>query len=286
MSLHAGNREICEITFVDELGVEVEICEVAIGSIPVFGCPGPPKVSDSEDTYTGGVYQFSLESFTNEFSDPDGDSYSKVTLVSTPSVGTVKLSGVEINSGAVISIADIPNLTYEFPTGLEVIERGYRSTASGEETYLERVGLLFKVADDSQDENYSNEAYAHLLLRSSEVIDTTEPNQPATIGDISLTVAANTTTTITMEMIRDLSDPRYSDPENDPIGKITVREIFPDNLGKFYVNNMPIFVGQILTAEDVEQGLFKHVGIQYQGQTADGIKIAVMDTGSGRWSDE
>lgn len=279
MSLHASDKEICEVTYINDLGIEQTICAVAIGTIGVFGCPSAPTVSGVSKDYTGGTYQFLLTDFTTGFTDPNGDSYSKVKITKYPEFGSIQFDGVTMPEGYELLLSDVSRLTYILPAGYSIIEGGYINAAS-EEIAKNKLTIGFQTSDDSDSLLYSNEAELSLLLKS---VTPEADNLPPTIGDVNLTVEMNVTTYITMAMIRDLSDPRYSDPDGDVIANVGIQTIDVNNIGKFYYNNLPIFAGQIISASDIDANLLKYVGYDYLSNVPDNFDFIVQDT-FGNWS--
>ena len=74
---------------------------------------GAPTVSafaraSNEDIAT----TFALAHFTAAYTDPDNDALSTITIETLPANGDLKLSGVNITLGQVITAADIPNITF------------------------------------------------------------------------------------------------------------------------------------------------------------------------------
>jgi gliding motility-associated-like protein len=95
-------------------------------NISVTPLNDPPVVSDiykSELTNTS--VAFTISDFTGAYTDKENDAISKVKIISLPPTGSLKLSGVSINAGDEISIANINNLTY-------VPSAGWNGTASFE----------------------------------------------------------------------------------------------------------------------------------------------------------
>lgn len=279
MSIHAVDTEVCEVAYIDDAGTEFSICLVAIGTTGVFGCPGVPTVSGVSRDYTGGTYQFVLEDFTTGFSDPNGDSYLRTRITVLPEVGSIQFDGVDIAAGYELPLSDVSRLTYVFPVGY-IVENGGYTDDLGSTIAKDKLCVGFQTSDDSDELLFSNEANTCLLLKSGTVeVD----NRPPTIGDVNVTVEKNITTYITMDMIRDLSDPRYSDPDGDAISNVGIQAIDLNNIGEFYYNNLPIFAGQIISAADIDANLFKYVGYDYLSNTPDNFDFVVQDT-YGNWS--
>ena len=104
-------------------------------------------------------------------------------------------------------------------------------------------------------------------------------NDPATIGDYTMTVDDNTTTVLTMGMFTST----YSDPEGDLIDAIRIDDIHTTNQGIFYFNGTPINVGLIIMREDIELGKLTHKASKSEAITTDSFEFSVRDEGSGVW---
>ena len=108
-------------------------------------------------------------------------------------------------------------------------------------------------------------------------------NQPPTIGDAAYKSNNRTTTTFTLAMFTTNLTPPYNDPEGDLIDAIRIDEISTANLGKFYLNDEEIVVGQIITREDLNNGLFTHVGPDVNTIETDALNFSARDEGSQIW---
>jgi hypothetical protein len=108
-----------------------------------------------------------------------------------------------------------------------------------------------------------------------------ETNDPPTIDDNTISVDNNVTTVLTLEMFT--TDANYSDPEGDLLDAIRVDKIYSNNLGVFYVNDVQIVEGQIISRELIDAGSFTHVGANVQTIQKDGFEFSVRDEGSGTW---
>ncbi len=74
-----------------------------------------PTVSNStETTNEDTTYTYTLADFTSVFTDTDGDSLTKVKIITLPNAshGVLKLSGVDITVGQEVTVAQIPNMTF------------------------------------------------------------------------------------------------------------------------------------------------------------------------------
>lgn len=108
-------------------------------------------------------------------------------------------------------------------------------------------------------------------------------NQPATIGDNAIKVGNQITTTLTLSMFTSGLTPPYNDPEADLIDAIRIDEISTANVGEFRYDGSPIVEGQIITREDLQAGLFTHVGASSNDIETDSFNFSARDEGSGIW---
>lgn len=70
--------------------------------------------NSTETTNEDTTYTYTLADFTSVFNDLDGDSLSKIRIVTLPngSHGVLKLSGVDVTANQEITAAQIPNMTF------------------------------------------------------------------------------------------------------------------------------------------------------------------------------
>lgn len=108
-------------------------------------------------------------------------------------------------------------------------------------------------------------------------------NAPATIGDAAIKTANQVTTTLTLAMFTTGLTPPYNDPESDLIDAIRIDEISTANVGEFQYNSVAITEGQIITREDLDAGLFTHVGASSADIETDSFNFSARDEGSGVW---
>ena len=75
----------------------------------------PPTVSGMTITLINNTYMFNVNSFINEFSDPDGDNPNIVRIENLPICGTLSFNGTPIISGYEFNHLDSGNLTWYIP---------------------------------------------------------------------------------------------------------------------------------------------------------------------------
>lgn len=120
MSLKLAENNICKIWYGSD-----EVCKAWLGSRQIYGCNLPPKVSGISRDYFGGTYQFVLGDFTNEFSDPNNDSYKNTTIETVPLVGHLEYEGQQVGVGFEFDLLNIGNLEYIFPDNYQLSRNGY-----------------------------------------------------------------------------------------------------------------------------------------------------------------
>jgi hypothetical protein len=146
-----------------------------------------------------------------------------------------------------------------------------------------QLNVNFAVTNDDNIEYFSNEEIFSLIpLGNINVI--TVDNQPATIGDITIHVDEAVVTVIKLDTIISQSSPPYNDPENDLLDAIRIKKINPNNLGRFYLNENPIYIGMVITRQMLIDELFTHVGENINDRKSDNFTFEVRDAGSGKWS--
>jgi hypothetical protein len=85
----------------------------------------PPIVDDNFEEYTSGVFQFDTIHFTNNFQDPDLDSYKLTRIRTLPLVGTLEYENEPVEVGFVFNLDNISQLTYELPDNYMISSNGY-----------------------------------------------------------------------------------------------------------------------------------------------------------------
>jgi hypothetical protein len=82
----------------------------------------PPTVSDNSALLIGKSYIFDETSFTKDFSDPNGDSYSDVTLKETTNIPDLRLQGGVAKVNSVFKATDSNDLKYTIPDEYAVFD--------------------------------------------------------------------------------------------------------------------------------------------------------------------
>lgn len=215
----------------------------------------PSTINIGEDN----EYLFTVADFTNGYFDAEGDSYSTIIISKDSLNGSLIYNGNEIT-------------TIEIPVNL-VNNLKYIRT---DENAFSNDIFKFKIADSNINKKYS--LYTNIILNGDAI-----ENQPATIGDNTIYTSNRTTTILSLAMFTSQLHPPYSDPEGDLIDAIRIDEISTANLGFFQLNNTNVVVGQIITREDLNAGLFTHVGPDQDAINSDVINFSARDEGSLKW---
>lgn len=221
-----------------------------------------PTVEDAafqvQSTVTTAI--FTQIVFTTNFSDADLDGPGTVNILSLPSQGTLFYNNVAIGVGFTFAISNVGLLTYVRSSNLAYI-----------------TSFLFRISDNNDNPLFSNVATVTIDVLANVT------NQPATIGDQSISVSNRATTTLTLAMFTSTLSPPYSDPENDLIDAIRIDEVSTANVGQFLFNNIAIVANQVITREDINAGLFVHVGPDQDAIAGDVFNFSARDEGSGIW---
>jgi len=235
-----------------------------------------PTVSDnSKDILGATTYTFLVSDFTLNYADAEVQPY-KFLLInpnSNPGVdGTLSqwIGGPQITSPFTL---DIEGLSQSSSIGLF-----YTRIDAG--VFGPDV-IPFRISDNPADFLYSIE---HDFSVSASVADGTI-NLPATIGDNTIYVGNRVETVFTLADFTSNLAPPYSDPEADLIDAIRINEISMANIGLYYINGVPIQVNDIITREDINAGLFKHVAPDQDAIQSDVFDFSGRDEGSLIWVD-
>lgn len=250
--------------------------EVIINSsstlVPLVSNTAPIVDSNTVDITTNTTYQFTVGDFTLNFADVDNNDYKYLLIypLASATFGNLKTTNntVEVTSPIVIDIEGLASSTN--------IDLYYNRTDFGA---FGPDNFTFRVSDNAIDYLYST---LHTLGVSGTV--STENNQPPSdIGDNTLYVDNRAVTVFTLIDFTSGLTPPYNDPEADLIDAIRIIDISQANQGVFYFNGVPISIGQIITREDINAGLFTHEGADVDTITSDVFEFEARDEGSLEW---
>jgi hypothetical protein len=219
-----------------------------------------PTVSANTITLSETIYTFAASEFLVGFADADGDGSGNIVIKTLPGAGTLKLSGVAVTAGQVITQANIPNLTYT-----RNVDTAYGTS------------FTWSVYDNNQNPMQSSPATMTVTVLSN-----TENATPV-IGDNTIYPANRAITTLTLAMFTtDTTDP-YSDAEGDLLAAIRIDDISLENVGVFKIAGTPIVVGDIITRAQLSAGDFTHEGPDQDSVNSDVFAYSARDEGSLTW---
>jgi hypothetical protein len=219
-----------------------------------------PTVSANTITVSTTTYTFSASEFLVGFSDAEGDGSGNIVIKTLPGAGTLKLSGVAMIAGQVITQANIPNLTYT-----RNVDSAYGTS------------FTWSVFDDNQ--NPMQSAPATMTVT---VLSNTENSTPI-IGDNTIYPDNRAVTTLTLAMFTTDTTAPYSDPEGDLLAAIRIDDISLENSGVFKISGVPIVVGDIITRAQLSAGDFTHEGPDQDSVNSDVFSYSARDEGSLTW---
>lgn len=221
------------------------------------------------------IYQFTIEDFTNNFQDAQNDSWNNILIYPENLNGTLLFNNIVVNNIIELNSEEISQLRYVHNyNSISFLDVG-NTIEFNFDTINDN--FKFKISDNNVNSLYSS-------FVNINIINTAEQsNLPANIGDITKNVDNRVTTFLTLNTFTNLMYPPYSDPENDDIDAIRIDNIFNNNEGEFLYNDNPVTVGQIITANDLENNLFKHVGPNQDTVNTDIIEFSARDSGSLIW---
>ena len=88
-------------------------CSSATVSLTVLPVNDPPVISDVPKSGTeDSDITFASVDFISKYTDTENDPMTQIRIVSLPANGTLKISGVPVTAGDIISVANIANLTF------------------------------------------------------------------------------------------------------------------------------------------------------------------------------
>jgi len=206
-------------------------------------------------------YIFTVANFTTNYYDAGNNAYSELIIYLDSLPGTFKYNNVIVTGTLQIPVSQVTKLTY---------------TCANNNGFS--FNIPFRIKSVLQNSAFSS-IVNNTLVGTAVVV----ANNPATIGDNILYEANRVTTILTLAMFTTQLAPPYSDPENDLIDAIRIDSISGANLGIYYLNNIAISVGLIITREDLIAGVFKHIGADIDTVSSDTFTFSARDEGSQIW---
>lgn len=216
---------------------------------------GAITVADPNETYT-----FTVADLFSTFSDPDGHGYGNFVIKVLPSTGSLAYNGVAVTI----------NTLYSDPTLLVY-------TRTGTSGYSDP----FDFAVYDNDSQLPLESNTGTMAVTVEAI--TQTNQPATVGDRAEYSGNRSTTVFAVADFTTEAIAPYFDPEGNDLDAIRIDEISDANTGVFYYFGNPVVAGQVITATELANGAFYHVGPDVNSISTDSFNASVRDTGSMIW---
>ena len=172
--------------------------------------------------------------FTNNFSDPNGDSPNTVKLRSLLSSGILKFKGEEVtDSNFEFDVFEANQLIFELDNSSTTV-----------------TSFLFQVSDDNINKLFSNMATMNVVI--NDIIN----QPPSYIGTNALTLTYNSIYTFVLDDFIGNEDPGASvmfiDPEGDALESVRINTT--PSLGTIKLNNIPVIVGTIISNADLVAG--------------------------------
>lgn len=216
-------------------------------------------------------YNFKVNDFFFSYFDQENDPYKYLMIYPSTDISKIKIkyNGTEVTNNLVINVEGM-NLEDELNLQIERIDNSI---------FPINIYSNFRVSDNPVNYLYS-QIYNISVLASSSL---NQQNQPPVLGDNTIYVDNRAITELTLAMFTSQLTPPYNDPEGDLIDAIKIDEISTANEGVFLFNDLPVQVGDIITREDLEAGLFVHEGPNQDTISSDVINFSARDEGSLIW---
>lgn len=213
------------------------------------------NVSDSDQNYT-----FTTSDIYSGFSDPNGNLPGDFVIKSLPTIGTLTYNGQPISI----------NSLYPDPTLLVY-------TRANNTSYVDT--FTWSVYDDEPQVPLESNT-ATMTGNIEEIIN---ENEPPTIGDRADYAANRATTIFSVADFTTETIAPYYDPENNELDAIRIDEISDANTGIYYYYGNPVTEGQVITASELESGVFYHVGPDSNSISTDSFNASVRDNVNLTW---
>jgi hypothetical protein len=177
---------------------------------------------------------------TPVYSDPENDAVSTVKVVTLPTVGTLKLSAVDVIADDEITLADIVAGNLEYFIDLTDTD-GYTDSI-----------MTFNIADVGSLE-YGAITDGIVTLNVSAEINL----PPSSVGDITINLINGEFYTFTSANFTSETTPPYSDPESDAALNLKVLSLPAD--GTLKLSGIVLTVNDIVSFAEISSGLFTYV---------------------------
>jgi VCBS repeat-containing protein len=206
-------------------------------TVTVTAVNDAPVGTDSEAATRDNEYLvFGPPSFSNGFSDPEGDSFAGVKIVTLPTTGTLDFNGVEVVAGQVFTVAQLDSFALRYTPG---------PNSAGTSP-----SFTFAVMDDG---GTANGGVNFDQSPNTFTINVTTSNSAPTQGaNAGLTLDEGAGATITPAML-DYNDVEQAD------GAITYTVTTAATHGTLRLNGVALGVGGTFTQADVNNGLVTYL---------------------------
>lgn len=229
------------------------------------------------------IFNFTPQHFINAYSDINHDPYYKLKIYPPRQIGMINPKLFYIDR------TQDPQVTRPLVT-----EKEFNVTDASDITFIWKADFINEIDPINRDEvdyrfNYrmSDQSIMGSLYSNKGTVtiinSTYVENLPPTIGDIAIEAENREVTTITLQMFTTDMAPPYNDPEGDLIDAIRIDSISSGNKGKFYFDSNEIQIGDIITKQELQNGLFIHIGANIDTIAGDIIGFSARDTGSLIW---
>lgn len=203
------------------------------------------------------IYNFSLNDFTHDYYDPDGDIACKIFIATNPNLGTFYLNNNLIIAPFELNSCNINNLEYRVDNSI-----------SGNDYFN------FYVIDS----NIKNPIKSN--MGTFNVIIQQRANQkPDVVGNQTITIPHGQIVILTSEMFTTDTTPAYHDPENDAPYQLKILSLPSSGLLK--LNNVNVTVDQIINFSNIALGQLTYTPDVNNTSTHSTLfTFAVSDVGS------
>lgn len=210
----------------------------------------------------GDFYRFTVEDFTNNYFDLEGDLPGSIIIYTLPTKGVLTFENKTITKlKTIISLNQINNLKY-----VRLSSNAYTDTFN------------FKVSDINQNTKFTlNMATFTINVNAYE-------NEPPVIGDNEISLNFGATKIFTIADFTTNTTPAYSDPEGDGPFKLKITSL--PATGELRYDNIPVTVNQEVLFSNIGLGLLTYIPdiIDLEGYDNDTFEFEISDLGSQEFS--
>ena len=203
------------------------------------------------------VANFTTET-TPAYSDPEDDALSLIKILTLPSVGTLKLNGIDVIVGQQITSGQISTNNFT-----------YVSTIDGDYTFT------FDAADVGSN-SLSGLSTGIITMSVAEKINL----PPSVVGDNAFNLSYGDSLIFTTANFTSGTTPAYVDPEGDPPQSVKILSL-PAN-GDLVHNGINVIVNQVIPVSEINSGyLIYEPDLSETALQNLSFNFSVADTGSG-----